>query len=67
MNPFIKQFGNPRGGIGRLLGKVMAVSNRKMHRAVLSATASGRISPTVIATMLSPPTPVISGTIPRLF
>ena len=36
MNPFIKQFGNPRGGIGRLLGKVMAVSNRKMHRAVLS-------------------------------
>ena len=37
MNPFIKQFGNPSGNIGRLLGKIMAVSNRKMHKAVLSA------------------------------
>ena len=36
MNPFIRQFGKPSGILGKLLGKVMAVSNRKMHRAVLS-------------------------------
>ena len=36
MNPFIKQFGKPTGLPGRILGKIMTVSNRKMHTAVLS-------------------------------
>lgn len=36
MDPFIRQFGKPSGLPGKMLGKVMAVSNRKMHRAVLS-------------------------------
>ena len=36
MNPFIKQFRKPDGLTGRLLGKIMTVSNRKMHKAVLS-------------------------------
>lgn len=36
MNPFIKQFGKPEGLPGKILGKIMTVSNRKMHLAVLS-------------------------------
>ena len=36
MNIFIQQFGRPDGLMGRLFGKMMTVSNRKMHRAVLS-------------------------------
>ncbi|MCR5168500.1 MAG: class I SAM-dependent methyltransferase [Oscillospiraceae bacterium] len=36
MNIFIKQFGKPDGVIGRLFGKMMTVSNRNMHKAVLS-------------------------------
>lgn len=37
MNYFIKQFQNPNGFIGRLLGKTMSWFNRKMHKSVLSA------------------------------
>lgn len=33
---FIRQFGKPEGIIGVFLGKIMAVSNRKMHKAVMS-------------------------------
>ena len=36
MNYFIKQFGNPKGSIGRFLGKMMKYSNKKMHKGVLS-------------------------------
>ena len=35
-NMFIRQFGKPEGKTGVFLGKIMAVSNRKMHRAVMS-------------------------------
>lgn len=35
MNAFIRQFGKPSGRIGRLFGRMMAVSNKKMHKAVL--------------------------------
>ncbi len=35
-NMFIRQFGNPEGKTGVFLGKIMAVSNRKMHKAVMS-------------------------------
>ena len=33
---FIRQFGKPEGKTGVFLGKIMAVSNRKMHKAVMS-------------------------------
>ena len=33
MNRFISQFGNPSGAVGRILGGITAVSNRKMHEA----------------------------------
>lgn len=32
-NYFISQFGKPDGEIGRLLGRIMAFSNKKMHKA----------------------------------
>ena len=35
MNRSISQFGKPTGAFGRALGRIMTVSNRKMHRAVL--------------------------------
>lgn len=44
MNPFIKQFGRPTGLIGRLFGKMMTLSNKKMHKAVLAEIgSSGRM------------------------
>ena len=33
---FIRQFGKPEGKTGVFLGRIMAVSNRKMHKAVMS-------------------------------
>ncbi|MCR5479443.1 MAG: class I SAM-dependent methyltransferase [Ruminococcus sp.] len=36
MNFFIRQFGKPKGAMGRMLSRVMTVSNKKMHKAVLS-------------------------------
>ena len=36
MNSFISQFGRPTGAVGRLLGRVMTLSNKKMHRAVMA-------------------------------
>ena len=35
MNAFIRQFGRPSGRMGKLFGRMMAVSNKKMHKAVL--------------------------------
>ena len=35
MNSFIRQFGRPAGRMGRMIGRIMAVSNKKMHKAVL--------------------------------
>lgn len=44
MNSFISQFARPEGAVGRMLGKVMAVSNRKMHRAVMAELGdAGRV------------------------
>ena len=40
MNYFIRQFGKPTGKIGWLLGKIMSLSNRKMHKAVLKELRS---------------------------
>lgn len=40
MNYFIRQFGDPTGITGRILGKLMSLSNRKMHRAVLKELCS---------------------------
>ena len=40
MNRFISQFGRPAGAFGRMLGRVMTISNRKMHRAVMSELGS---------------------------
>lgn len=40
MSYFIRQFGAPEGITGRMLGKLMSLSNRKMHRAVLKELRS---------------------------
>ncbi|MCR5141561.1 MAG: class I SAM-dependent methyltransferase [Ruminococcus sp.] len=40
MSYFIRQFGDPEGITGRMLGKLMSLSNRKMHRAVLKELCS---------------------------
>ncbi len=40
MNYFIRQFGDPKGITCRILGKIMSLSNRKMHIAVLKELCS---------------------------
>lgn len=40
MNYFIRQFGKPTGITDRILGEIMALSNRKMHIAVLKELKS---------------------------
>lgn len=40
MNYFIRQFGKPTGITGRILGKIMSLSNRKMHKAVMKELRS---------------------------